>query len=82
MKKRPTIMDYEGFGGTYIERYEMYAKDLDKHIDELEAKIEKVRDTMKHARTFITSREKMHPTGVELYDKLYEELNEENNDTR
>lgn len=26
--------------------------------------------TLRHARTFVTSREKMHPTGVELYDKL------------
>ena len=26
--------------------------------------------TMKHARTFISSREKMHPTGIELYDDL------------
>ena len=30
--------------------------------------------TMKHARIFITSREKMHPTGVELYDELLEKL--------
>jgi hypothetical protein len=27
--------------------------------------------TLRHARTFITSREKMHPDGVQLYDKLY-----------
>lgn len=26
--------------------------------------------TMRHARVFITSREKMHPTGVELWDEL------------
>ena len=26
--------------------------------------------TLKHARTFITTREKMHPDGVELYDEL------------
>jgi hypothetical protein len=30
--------------------------------------------TMKHARVFITSREKMHPTGVQLYDELLEKL--------
>lgn len=30
--------------------------------------------TMKHARIFIVSREKMHPTGVELYDDLLEKL--------
>lgn len=26
--------------------------------------------TLRHARVFITSREKMHPTGVELFDEL------------
>lgn len=26
--------------------------------------------TLRHARTFVISREKMHPTGIELYDKL------------
>lgn len=30
--------------------------------------------TMRHARTFITSREKMHPTGVELWDKLFAQI--------
>lgn len=30
--------------------------------------------TMRHARVFISSREKMHPTGVELYDELLERL--------
>lgn len=30
--------------------------------------------TMKHARMFISSREKMHPTGIELYDELLEKL--------
>lgn len=27
-------------------------------------------DTLKHARIFIISKNKMHPTGVELYDEL------------
>jgi hypothetical protein len=31
-------------------------------------------DTMRHARIFITTREKMHPTGVELWDDLYKKL--------
>jgi hypothetical protein len=31
-------------------------------------------DTMRHARVFIVSREKMHPTGVELYDELYKKI--------
>jgi len=30
--------------------------------------------TMKHARVFISSREKMHQTGIELYDELLERL--------
>ena len=30
--------------------------------------------TMEHARIFITSREKMHPTCVELYDELLQKL--------
>jgi hypothetical protein len=30
--------------------------------------------TLKHARTFITSREKMHPDGVKLYDELLANL--------
>jgi hypothetical protein len=30
--------------------------------------------TLKHARIFISSREKMHPTGVDLYDRLVSRL--------
>jgi hypothetical protein len=30
--------------------------------------------TMRHARVFITSREKMHPTGIQQYDELLEKL--------
>lgn len=30
--------------------------------------------TMRHARVFITSREKMHPTGIQLYDELLAKL--------
>jgi len=30
--------------------------------------------TMRHARVFISSREKMHPTGIQLYDELLEKL--------
>lgn len=32
--------------------------------------------TLRHARTFVTSREKMHPTGIELYDNLIVEIGE------
>ena len=30
--------------------------------------------TLRHARTFVTSREKMHQTGIELYDNLIVEI--------
>lgn len=30
--------------------------------------------TLRHARTFVTSREKMHPTGIKLYDDLIIEV--------
>lgn len=30
--------------------------------------------TLRHSRTFVTSCEKMHPTGVELYDKLVTDI--------
>lgn len=43
------------------------------HIDN----VKEIVNTMKHARTFITSREKMHPTGVELYDELLANLENE-----
>lgn len=39
-----------------------------------EALLDEVIVTMRHARIFITSREKMHPTGIELYDELLEKL--------
>lgn len=30
--------------------------------------------TLRHARVFTVSRQKMHPTGVELYDQLVKDL--------
>ena len=33
-----------------------------------------VQTTMRHARTFITSREKMHETGVQIWDGLAEQI--------
>jgi hypothetical protein len=30
--------------------------------------------TLKHARVFICTREKMHPTGIELYDDLVKRI--------
>ena len=39
--------------------------------------VEEIISTLKHARTFITSREKMNPTGVKLYDELIKNLKAE-----
>lgn len=36
--------------------------------------MEEIIATLKHARVFISSREKMHPAGIELYDSLLEKL--------
>lgn len=30
--------------------------------------------TLRHARVFVRSREKMHPTGIELYDQLVKDV--------
>ena len=43
---------------------------------ELEVLLEEVIITMSHAEIFIRSREKMHPTGRELYDDLLERIKE------
>lgn len=58
----------------------MTAKPYGEVLDEMdhEAKylpatiisLEDVLTTLKHARVFIASREKMHPIGIELYDEL------------
>ena len=36
--------------------------------------IDEIIVTLKHSRTFVTSRQKMHPNGVLLYDQLIESL--------
>lgn len=36
--------------------------------------LKEVIETMRHARVFIISREKMHPTGIQLYDELLAKL--------
>ena len=41
-----------------------------ERILELEKQIEQLKEEMKRARIFITSREKMHPDGIALYDEL------------
>ena len=43
-------------------------------VEQLEAALRETIVTMRHAHVFITSREKMHPTGVELYDELLTKL--------
>ena len=40
----------------------------------METLIEEVYHTMKHAQIFIRSREKMHPTGIKLYDELLKKI--------
>ena len=39
-------------------------------LDELEENYRYIRITMEHARIFISSRQKMNDTGIELYDDL------------
>jgi len=39
-----------------------------------EAVIDEILTTLNHARTFIASREKMHPDGIKLYDGLTKNL--------
>jgi hypothetical protein len=36
--------------------------------------IEELLVTLRHAHIFITTREKMHPTGIELYEETIKEL--------
>jgi hypothetical protein len=36
--------------------------------------LKEIIETMRHARVFIVTREKMHPTGVDLYDELVAKL--------
>lgn len=43
---------------------------LESQLEQARAALEKAAITMNHARTFITSRQKMHATGVALYDEL------------
>ena len=40
----------------------------------MQSLIEEIYHTMRHAQTFITSREKMHDDGVKLYDELLSKL--------
>lgn len=38
--------------------------------------IEEIYYTLRHARIFIASREKMNPTGVKIYDELLQKIKE------
>lgn len=62
------IPDYE-YGYVWCEdpapRIGMDEKDSIKYV-----KVDEILITLKHGRIFITSREKMHSTGVQLYDEL------------
>lgn len=48
-------------------------KHVHLHIDN----VKEIVDTLKYARIFIASREKMHQTGIEFYDKLLKNLQDE-----
>jgi len=48
----------------------------EKCVDKLVEALRKVKITMNHARVFITSRQKMHPTGVVLWDEEVKEVDE------
>jgi len=45
-------------------------KELEAEVVRLRGVVEEADITLSHARTFVTTREKMHPTGVSLYDAL------------
>jgi hypothetical protein len=52
----------------------------DTYSSEAQRKLKLLADalvTLRHARIFITTREKMHPTGIELYDELIKNLERE-----
>ena len=56
------LSDYDRLKLEYTRLHEDY-RHLQSEVDELKLEI-------KRARIFITSREKMHPDGVALYDEL------------
>lgn len=47
---------------------------LESQLEQARTALEEAAITMNHARTFITSRQKMHATGVALYDELLSAL--------
>ena len=48
--------------------------ELERGLDQAKAELEDVLITMNHARVFITSRQKMHSTGVGLWDEQVERI--------
>jgi len=47
---------------------EYIRKDFDTEL------LKKIQIELRFCRIFITSREKMHPTGIKLYDKLCQDI--------
>lgn len=47
-----------------------------KHVDRkrLELLLRETKTTLNHARVFISTREKMHPAGIVLYDELISQI--------
>ena len=57
------------------EKHDCKIKSLQAENESLKEDLKEVKVTMNHARVFITSRQKMHPTGVGLWDEQVEEIN-------
>lgn len=56
--------------GEVLDEMDHEAKYEDHPVHEKMKLLAEALVTLKHARVFISTREKMHPTGIELYDDL------------
>lgn len=59
-----------------LDDMEHKAKYMDHPVHEKMKLLAEALVTLKHARVFICTREKMHPTGIELYDELVAKIEE------
>ena len=76
---KETIPGYKQFGEYQkdCETINALISDNNRHADDvekLEAKLEEAIIELEHARIFATTREKMHPTRIHLYDSFLEKL--------
>lgn len=65
------------FGITEWEADEMRHEGGPTKTEQREALLREALIELKHARVFIGSREKMHPTGIGLYDELLEKIEQD-----